>query len=234
MATPFGWCQVRPAYATGGEIFTVVLHHAEKCFVGSGDCTFEIPHDNSHNIGLDQTPDLGFQPTRQLTDFCFRLFALGHLNFELFYVCQRLIRGRRKFPQRGHDPVILCIELAAVAVHDSPYGSYRLAVDVKRDQQALFGRRIDWHQIGITPFEVGEQQRTILIEHVSARPEIARGSTSDVGIPHAGDGWPIEPLAINVRRFAIPRQQAQASGVTLRNILDRLRKCPKDGSRRVS
>ena len=106
-------------------------------------------------------------------------------------------------------------------MHDSPYGSHRLAVDVKRDQQAFFGCRIDWHQIGITPFEVGEQQCTILIEHVSAGPEITRGSTSDVGIPHAGDGWPIEPLAINVGRFAVPRQQAKASGVTLRNILDR-------------
>src|ERR1700730_15682149 len=101
MATPFGGCQVRPPYSTGGEIVAIVLHHAEKGFVGPRDSTIEIPHDNPHNIGLDQTPNLGFQPTRQLTDFCFRLFALGHLNFELFYVCQCLIRGRRKFPREA-------------------------------------------------------------------------------------------------------------------------------------
>src|ERR1700687_332758 len=34
MATPFGRCQVRPAYATVGEIVTIVLHHAEKGFGG--------------------------------------------------------------------------------------------------------------------------------------------------------------------------------------------------------
>ena len=116
-------------------------------------------------------------------------------------------------------------------MHDSPYGSYRLAGDVKRDQQALFGRRIDWHQIGVTPFEMGEQQCTIVIEHVSARAKIARSSTSDVGIPHSGDSWPVEPFAVNVRRFAISCQQAKASGVTLGNILDRFCQCLKDGAR---
>ena len=101
MATPFGWRQVRPADATGGEIFTVVLHHAEKCIIGSGDRTFEIPHDNSHNIGLDQTPDLRFQPSCQFTDFCFRLFALGHLDFEVLYVYQALDTLKRQiFPER--------------------------------------------------------------------------------------------------------------------------------------
>ena len=114
-----------------------------------------------------------------------------------------------------------------------PYGSDRLAGDVKRDQQAFFGRRTDWHQIGVAPFEMSEQQGTILIEHVSAGAEIARGPTSDVGIPHAGDGWPIEPFAVNVRRFAIPRQQAKASGVTLGNIQDRFSQCLKNGARRV-
>ena len=61
MIAPFGWRQFSPAYATRGEIFTVVSHHAEKCFVGPGNCSFEIPHDNPHNIGLDQPPDLRFQ-----------------------------------------------------------------------------------------------------------------------------------------------------------------------------
>src|SRR4029077_1123791 len=123
-----------------------------------------------------------------------------------------------KFPETGHDPVIFCIELATVAVHDRPDGSDRLAGNVKRDQQAFFGCRIYWQQIGVAQFEMSEQQGTISIKHVSAGAEIARGPTSDVRIPHAGDSWPIEPLAANVRRFAILRQQAKASGVTLRNI----------------
>jgi len=42
-----------------------------------------------------------------------------------------------------------------------------------------------------------------------------------VGIPHAGDSWPIEPFAATVRRFAISRQEAKASGITLRDIQDR-------------
>jgi hypothetical protein len=49
---------------------------------------------------------------------------------------------------------------------------------------------------------MGEQEGTILIEHVSARAEVARGPTSDVGIPHSANGWPIEPLALNMRCFA--------------------------------
>jgi hypothetical protein len=92
MVTPFGWRQFRPAHATGGEIFTVVSHYSEECVIGRSDCTFESLHDNSHNIGLDQTPDLRFQPPCQFTDFCFRLFALGHLDFEALYVYQCLIR----------------------------------------------------------------------------------------------------------------------------------------------
>ena len=41
-------------------------------------------------IGLDQTPDLRFQPSCQFTDFCFRLLALGHLNFEVLYIVSAL------------------------------------------------------------------------------------------------------------------------------------------------
>jgi hypothetical protein len=68
---------------------------------------------------------------------------------------------------------------------------------------------------------MSEQQGMILIKHVSAGPEIARGPTSDVWIPHAGDSWPIESFAGSVRPFAIPRQQAKTSGLTLGNIEDR-------------
>ena len=69
-----------------------VLDHVEKGFISRGDRTLEIPHDNSHDIRLDQTPDLGFQPSREFTDFCFRLFALGHLECEVVYVYKSLIR----------------------------------------------------------------------------------------------------------------------------------------------
>ena len=75
---------------------------------------------------------------------------------------------------------------------------------------------------------MSEQQRTIGIEHVSAGAEIAKGPTPDVWTPHAGDSWPIEPLPVNVRRFAIPRQQTKASRVTLSNILDCFSQCLKD------
>jgi hypothetical protein len=67
-----------------------------------------------------------------------------------------------------------------------------------------------------------EQEGSILIEHVSARAEITQRLSSDVGIPHAGERWPIKSVAVNVRRFAILRQQAQAGGVTLGNIPDRV------------
>src|SRR5260370_25544558 len=110
------------------------------------------------------------------------------------------------------------MELATIAVHNRPDRSDGFAGDVKRDQQAFFGCRNDWHQIGITPFEMSEQQGTILIEHVSAGPEVPRGSPSDMVVPHAGDSWPIEPLAANVRSFSIPPPQAKASRVTLGNI----------------
>jgi hypothetical protein len=97
VATPFGRRQVRPADATGGQIFTAVLHRVEKCVVGAGNGPLEIPHDNAHDIGVDQTPDFRLQPSRQFTDLCFRLFALGHLDSEVLYVFQRLICRRRKF-----------------------------------------------------------------------------------------------------------------------------------------
>src|SRR5688572_22516474 len=108
-----------------------------------------------------------------------------------------------------------------VAVHDCPNGSNSLAGNVKGHEQAFFSCRNYWQQIGVAPFEMSEQQSSILIKYVSARAEIARGPTSDVRIPRARDSRPIESFAANVRRFAIFRQQAKASGVTLRNIQDR-------------
>ncbi len=101
-------------------------------------------------------------------------------------------------------------------MHDRPDGSDGFAGDVKRNQQAFFGCRNDWQQIGVTPLEMSEQQGTVLIKHVSAGAEIARGPTSDVRIPHARDSWPIEPFA-----SIVLRQQAKASRVTPGDIQDR-------------
>jgi hypothetical protein len=104
---------------------------------------------------------------------------------------------------------------------------------VEWNQQAFFGCWYDWQQVGVAALEMFEQQGTILIKHVSAGAEVARGSTSDVGTPHASDSWPIESCAGNVRRFTIPRQQAKAGGVTLGNVKDRFSQSLKDGARRI-
>src|SRR5688572_21925775 len=76
--------------------------------------------------------------------------------------------------------------------------------------------------------------RVHLVNHISAWPEIARGPAPSVRTPHSGDSWPIKPLAANIRRFAILREQAKASRVTLRNIQDRFSERLKDGRRRLS
>src|SRR6185369_470725 len=86
-----------------------------------------------------------------------------------------------------------------------------------------FGRWYDRQQVRVAPFEMSEQQGTVLIEHVSARAEVARGPASSVRIPLTGDGRPIEPPAAYVRRLAILGQQAEASRVALRNVQDRVR-----------
>src|SRR5262245_42143123 len=81
---------------------------------------------------------------------------------------------------------------------------------------------------------MSKQEGAILIQHISARAEIARGPSSNVWIPHSANGWPVEPLAVNVRACAVFGQEAEAGGVALRNLLDRCRKGLKDRTRRVS
>src|SRR5713101_8284240 len=54
--TPFRRSQVRPAQATRDEIFTPVLHHVEKRFIGVDNLTFRVPDDDPHDIGVG---DLG-------------------------------------------------------------------------------------------------------------------------------------------------------------------------------
>ncbi len=57
---PFRRRQVRPAHATGDEILTVVPHHAEKRVIGLDNPTVELPEVDPDDVGVDQTPDLGF------------------------------------------------------------------------------------------------------------------------------------------------------------------------------
>ena len=47
-------------------MFTAVCYHLEKCFVGLKDLTFDVKDDDSDNVGADQAPDLGFQPTEPI------------------------------------------------------------------------------------------------------------------------------------------------------------------------
>src|SRR6266404_3709391 len=54
---PVGRRQVRPPYTTRAQVFTVVAHHAKKFVVGLKNATFEIPDENSDDVGIDQTPD---------------------------------------------------------------------------------------------------------------------------------------------------------------------------------
>src|SRR5579863_231124 len=105
-------------------------------------------------------------------------------------------------------------------MQDRPDRPDGLASNVKRHEEALLRRRAERRQIGIASLEMSEHQRAIAIEHVSAGAEIARGPTPDVWTPHPGDSRPIEPLPADVRRFAIHRQQAKASRVTLSNFKD--------------
>jgi len=73
-------------------------------------------------------------------------------------------------------------------------------------------------KVGVPSFEVPKQQGAVAIKHVTAGPEIARCASADVGFPDARDSWPKESFATNVWRFAITRQHANASGVSVRNI----------------
>jgi hypothetical protein len=58
--TPLGRRQVPPAHATKTQIFATTFHHLEKGFIGLKNHTFEIPDEDTHNVGVDQTPDLRF------------------------------------------------------------------------------------------------------------------------------------------------------------------------------
>src|ERR1700756_1894563 len=55
---PFGRRQIGPAYSARDEILAAVLQHPQKRFVGIDDCTFEVPDEDSQNVGVDQAPDL--------------------------------------------------------------------------------------------------------------------------------------------------------------------------------
>jgi hypothetical protein len=57
---PFRRRQVRPAQPTGNEILTILPHHAKKRVVGLEDLSFGFPDEDPDDIGVNQSPDLGF------------------------------------------------------------------------------------------------------------------------------------------------------------------------------
>jgi hypothetical protein len=73
---------------------------------------------------------------------------------------------------------------------------------------------------------VSEQHRNVAVEHIAARAEIARGAASDVLLPRAGNGCPVEP-------FFVFRQQTQAGGIGLQDLQDFLGQRLQNGARRV-
>ena len=88
---PFGRRQIGPTHSTRNEIFTAVLHHAQKRFVGSGDRTSEVPDEDSQNVGVDQPPNLLFaireiaiKPRILKRDCCLR-----RKNFQHRYALRR-------------------------------------------------------------------------------------------------------------------------------------------------
>ena len=58
--TPFRRRQVRPAQAARDEILTIVPHHAEKRIIGLDDLPFGLPEEDPDDVGVNQSPDLGF------------------------------------------------------------------------------------------------------------------------------------------------------------------------------
>ncbi len=110
-----------------------------------------------------------------------------------------LVGGRGERAQAHEHPQVFVVELAGlrpIIVDDRPDRADRFALDVKRNQQALFDRRRHRQEIGVAPLGVPEQQGAVAIEHVAARAEVARRASADVRRPHAGDGRPVEPRSI--------------------------------------
>jgi hypothetical protein len=80
-------------------------------------------------------------------------------------------------------------------VGDRPNRADCFPLDIKRNEQALFDWRRDRQEIGVTPFEVPEQQRGVAVEYVTARAKVARRAAADVRFPYAGDRRPVEPFS---------------------------------------
>src|SRR5260370_13660931 len=57
---PFWRSQVLPVQAARDEIFTAVVHHLEKRFIGLNNLAFQVPDEDPHNDGIDETPNLRF------------------------------------------------------------------------------------------------------------------------------------------------------------------------------
>src|SRR5579883_2775226 len=99
----------------------------------------------------------------------------------------RLIGDRCEAAEALQQPQILPIELAMRIVTDGPNGAHGMAANAEGNEQPFFGKRRRRGEIRITVLPVGEEQGRIAVEHVAARPEIARGPAAEVRLPGSGD-----------------------------------------------
>src|SRR5262249_16274262 len=132
----------------------------------------------------------------ELTQFRLCLFTRIDFQFEVLNGLYRSIRRRRKSPHALEQPHVLGVESAKIIVTDRPNRTDRFAVNVKRNKQSFVGKRHRRAQIWIASFPMREQHWAIVVEHIAAWAEIARGSAADVRLPGASDTCPVEPLVI--------------------------------------
>ena len=106
---PIRRCHILPAHPARGDIFMIVLQHAQKGFVGRKDGAFDVPGCDSQNIGVDQPPDLRFT----VLDLMIEAAGLGQsflaraqpLAFEFRLVSQSFFSFRSFSAKIGHFDV---------------------------------------------------------------------------------------------------------------------------------
>src|SRR5437016_14440777 len=83
-----------------------------------------------------------------------------------------------------------------------PNRTSRFPLDIKWDQQALFDRRCQRHEVIVAPLDVAEHERGVAIEHITAGTEVAARPSAYRRLPHTGDRGPVEhrprPLELGI------------------------------------
>ena len=130
----------------------------------------------------------------------------------------------RRLVRRGSKPAealelsqVLGVKLAALVVRHRPNGADRFAMDTERNEKDLYGGRRCAQQIGVTPFEVLEEQRRVAVQYVAAGSEITRRAAAHVRFPRTRDRRPVKSLFAIVRR-----QQTHAGRIGLKDLQDRV------------